>query len=290
MEYHFFQKKKLIDNEIVKLQFSTSHLTLQSACIDAIISGKRLRSIIVLELGGDINGALALELIHCASLVIDDCPFFDNDCHRRGNLTIHVKYGTRMAIMVAIALHYKAIELLLKCKNANLVTKHVSKKLGDDISSGQLIDSMPDLNRKELGHALKKTTVLFELAFIIGIYTGNNFERNVVVTDCDIIKYSHAGYLLGVCFQLADDIGDYAVDKRNNRSTFATEISRSHADKLYSHYLKLFRNEINNMNLFSQSVTNHIVSCMENMKKTQIKSVFKMPRFIQNKKVYIHIK
>ena len=78
----------------------------------SLTDGKRLRPIIVLSICNCLNkltgqnldstgGALAIEYIHNASLIIDDMPMMDNDQYRRGKLTVHAKYGQCLAQLVA---------------------------------------------------------------------------------------------------------------------------------------------------------------------------------------------
>ena len=77
-----------------------------------VLGGKRIRPIIMYILA-DIYGknhdvieneALAIELIHSYSLVHDDMPCMDNDEYRRGNLTLHKKYGQANALLVGDAM------------------------------------------------------------------------------------------------------------------------------------------------------------------------------------------
>ncbi len=63
--------------------------------------GKRLRPIIIKEFSKSLGLAktqylpamLAIELIHCYSLVHDDLPSMDDDDYRRGKLSTHKKYN-----------------------------------------------------------------------------------------------------------------------------------------------------------------------------------------------------
>ena len=74
--------------------------------------GKRIRPILAIEfckmLGGDIKAALpyavALEMVHAASLIHDDLPSIDNDDLRRGRPTNHKVFGESTAILAGDAL------------------------------------------------------------------------------------------------------------------------------------------------------------------------------------------
>ena len=58
--------------------------------------------------------AAAIELLHCASLVHDDLPCFDNSPLRRGQPTVHKQYGERLAVLAGDALIVLAFETLAR--------------------------------------------------------------------------------------------------------------------------------------------------------------------------------
>lgn len=82
--------------------------------------GKRLRALLALaaceavggHAGAALRAACALECIHAYSLVHDDMPCMDNDVLRRGQPTVHVKFGEAQALLVGDALQTLAFELL----------------------------------------------------------------------------------------------------------------------------------------------------------------------------------
>ncbi|MEE7477910.1 polyprenyl synthetase family protein, partial [Methylobacterium hispanicum] len=56
--------------------------------------------------------AVAIELLHCASLVHDDLPCFDDAPLRRGKPAVHVAYGPALAVLTGDALIVAAFEAL----------------------------------------------------------------------------------------------------------------------------------------------------------------------------------
>lgn len=84
------------------------------------LRGKRVRGLLVLMVtdgfGIDWQRALdcarAVEMVHTASLIIDDLPSMDDAGTRRGQATNHVQYGEATAILAAIALLSEALVLL----------------------------------------------------------------------------------------------------------------------------------------------------------------------------------
>ena len=84
--------------------------------------GKRLRPIIMYMMCDLFNKnydeiqdvAIALEFIHCYSLVHDDLPAMDNDMYRRGKLTTHIKFDEATAVLAGDALLTEAFLIIAK--------------------------------------------------------------------------------------------------------------------------------------------------------------------------------
>jgi len=84
------------------------------------VNGKRLRPQLVIATaeslgfkGEDvIDAACALELVHCASLVLDDLPAMDDASIRRGRTAVHLEFGEATAILVTHALLAEAFRLV----------------------------------------------------------------------------------------------------------------------------------------------------------------------------------
>ena len=97
-----------------------AYIVINEAIADSLKNGKRLRSIMALDIAHRaaksstsitaLEMALAIEYLHNASLIIDDMPHFDNDLMRRGNPTIHAKYGRAVAEMTSLTMMALAYE------------------------------------------------------------------------------------------------------------------------------------------------------------------------------------
>jgi geranylgeranyl diphosphate synthase, type II len=59
-----------------------------------------------------LSGAVALEMVHASSLILDDLPSMDNATLRRGRATCHRVYGEDTSILAAIALMNRAFEVV----------------------------------------------------------------------------------------------------------------------------------------------------------------------------------
>ena len=62
--------------------------------------------------------AVAVELLHCASLVHDDLPCFDDAPLRRGQASVHSAYGERLAVLAGDALIVMASQVLVQAGQA----------------------------------------------------------------------------------------------------------------------------------------------------------------------------
>lgn len=90
--------------------------------VGALAPGKRVRPLLLLlaarDMGCDapergiIDMACAVEMVHAASLIIDDIPSMDNAQMRRGRPTVHREFGENVAILAAVALLSRAFEVI----------------------------------------------------------------------------------------------------------------------------------------------------------------------------------
>jgi geranylgeranyl diphosphate synthase type II len=67
------------------------------------------------------SSAAALEMIHCASLVHDDLPCFDNAATRRGQPSVHSKFGEPMAVLVGDSLIANAFGVIAESAQKDAV-------------------------------------------------------------------------------------------------------------------------------------------------------------------------
>lgn len=185
-----------------------------------LLGGKRMRPLLTIAcceaVGGEVAHALpagcALEMIHAYSLVHDDLPAMDNDLERRGQPTVHVKFGVANAILIGDALLTEAFAVLVRgaqgipsasmAAAVTVLAKHagIDGMVGGqalDLEEGQDIDS---LTRLEQVHALK-TGGLFAAAGALGAISAE-------ATPAQVDKLERYGLAFGIAFQHADDILD----------------------------------------------------------------------------------
>ena len=204
----------LIDKELSELTFSNSPKSLYDP-IDYIlkIGGKRIRPYLVLlaaeSFGGDyqkaLGAALSVECFHNFTLMHDD--IMDSANLRRGNETVHLKWGTNQSILSGDALLIYSYNLLQVYeptiyKKLNNVLNNVALQ----VCEGQQLDldfeHKSDVSFEDYINMIKlKTAVLVGAALKMGAIIS---EAN----DKDLINIYKFGVNLGIAFQLQDDYLD----------------------------------------------------------------------------------
>ncbi|MDP2693677.1 MAG: polyprenyl synthetase family protein [Gallionella sp.] len=225
------------------------HEAMRYAVLDG---GKRVRPLLAFaagELAGaetarvDVAAA-AVELIHAYSLVHDDMPCMDDDVLRRGKPTCHVQYDEATALLVGDSLQTLAFQLLAEHRlngharfphpnplpqagegaNESLRELHANDDASRQLemvrllavasgsrgmAGGQAIDlasvgkslTLPEL---EFMH-IHKTGALIRAAVLLGAHCGS-------VSAEQLDRLDHFGKLIGLAFQVVDDVLDCEAD------------------------------------------------------------------------------
>ena len=153
--------------------------------------------------------ATAVELLHCASLVHDDLPCFDDATQRRGKPSVHAKFGERIAVLTGDALIVAAFQTLsahavqsVRAERVPLVTTIVARGVGapHGICAGQAweCEQRVDLSR----YHRAKTGALFVAATCAG----------AAAAGVDPGPWVKLGASIGEAYQVADDIKDAVSD------------------------------------------------------------------------------
>ncbi len=150
--------------------------------------------------------AAAIELLHCASLVHDDLPCFDDATMRRGKPSVHRAYGERLAVLAGDALIVLAFETLarsgVRADRLAPLTIIVSRGVGmpTGIVAGQAWECEPRVALADYQRA--KTGALFSAATMAG----------AAAAGADPAPWRTLGDRLGEAYQVADDLRDVAGD------------------------------------------------------------------------------
>lgn len=187
--------------------------------------GKRVRPLLV-HAGGQLSGAAperldrvscALEMIHAYSLVHDDMPCMDDDVLRRGKPTVHVQFDEATALLVGDALQTQAFQHVAEAAIADTPERQIAmiRQLAQATGSrgmagGQAIDlaavgQQLSLAELEFMH-IHKTGALIRASINLGVQCGR------ALTDEQMASLDHVGKVIGLLFQVVDDILDAEAD------------------------------------------------------------------------------
>ena len=151
--------------------------------------------------------AASIEFLHCASLVHDDLPCFDDADTRRGKASVHRAYGERLAVLAGDALIVLAFQTLAWAGAGApqrlaplmlVVGRSVGMPLG--IAAGQAWECESEVDLAAYHRA--KTGALFAAATVAG----------AAAAGAEPEAWRAMGEHLGAAYQVADDIGDAASD------------------------------------------------------------------------------
>jgi geranylgeranyl diphosphate synthase type II len=147
--------------------------------------------------------AAALELIHCASLVHDDLPCFDNASVRRGKPSVHRVFGEPVAVLTGDALIVLAFEVLGHAAAAAparlpqlIIALSQAAGSPNGIAAGQAWESEPGVPLDTYHQT--KTGSLFTAATMMGAMAAGH----------DPSAWRTMGEKLGAAYQVADDLLD----------------------------------------------------------------------------------
>lgn len=174
-------------------------------------NGKMMRPILVMlmaKLFGRINSstlhvALSLELLHTASLVHDDVV--DESDERRGQSSVNAVYNNKVSVLVG---DYMLATSLRHAAHTGMVELvELVARLGQDLSEGEIIQ-LANISNRDFSEDIyfdvirKKTAALFTASAESGaISAGASGE--------EVSRAASFGEMIGVAFQIKDDIFDY---------------------------------------------------------------------------------
>ncbi len=170
------------------------------------------------------GAAAAIELMHCASLVHDDLPCFDNAAVRRGKPSVHRAFGEPLAVLTGDALIVMAFETLALASTqapARLGTMLLTLSRGvgapSGLVAGQAWESEPAPPLDTYHQA--KTGSLFAASTQLGALAAGN----------DPTAWRPMGELLGAAYQVADDLLDAAAAEASKPTRRDAELNRPNA-------------------------------------------------------------
>ena len=182
--------------------------------------GKRLRPYLVMSSAGlfgvaeacALRVAVALECVHCYSLIHDDLPAMDNDETRRGKPTVHVAFDEATAILAGDALLTLAFDVLadpdthadpgIRCTLVGALARAAGCH---GMVGGQMLDMIAEEESFDIGTVSRlqrlKTGALFTFACESGAVLGRADDARRQA----LRAYAHD---MGLAFQITDDLLD----------------------------------------------------------------------------------
>lgn len=184
-------------------------------------AGKRMRPMLILLMAknfGEVskvtqNSAVGLELLHTASLVHDDVV--DESGERRGQRSVNAVYDNKVAVLVGDYL--LSTSLLQAAMTGNIGVVEIISRLGGTLSEGEICQLANIRNEAITEEAYfhiihHKTAALFAACAELGaISAGADAEY--------VARAKRFGEIVGLCFQIRDDIFDYYADNRIGKPT-----------------------------------------------------------------------
>ena len=161
------------------------------------------------------DAAVAIEMIHASSLILDDLPSMDDAPMRRGRPSCHVQFGEAVATLAAFGLLSDAFGLIAAAYEPSLA-RDLSTLLSSAIGSDGLIagqaedllatDTSIDFETLERIHR-RKTGALFSAAATAGAWVAG-------VRDDRVRALQAYAKNLGLAFQIVDDVLDVTGDPK----------------------------------------------------------------------------
>lgn len=225
----FDEIRDLISSDLERLQkIIKQSLSSNSPLLNKIVDkyletkGKQIRPIIVVLsakfFGAEVSdgvlcGAASVELLHNASLIHDDV--IDETKQRRGHDTINNTWDNHIAVLVGDFFVSNALACAIRTNDFRVIS--TISELGKELSTGEIdqIDVAKHHSIDEQAYFSiinKKTASLFQSCVKVGGYS-------VGASDTDIANLSKFVELLGLSFQIKDDIFDYFKDDAIGKPT-----------------------------------------------------------------------
>nr|WP_245342086.1 polyprenyl synthetase family protein [Staphylococcus sp. GDX8P80P] len=166
--------------------------------------------------------AVALELIHMATLVHDDV--IDKSDKRRGRLTIVKKWDVTTAILTGNFLLALGLEHLSEIRDNRI--HHIISNSIVNVGLGELFQFQDQFNSEQsitnyLRRINRKTALLIQLATEVGAITSE-------ADDETIRKLKMIGHYIGMSFQIVDDILDFTSTEKKLGKPVGSDLMNGH--------------------------------------------------------------
>lgn len=275
----FFQQRV---DQFLKTYIKSNNVIDESIVYALEAPGKRVRPTLLylvsdalsLELDHADAIAGALETIHTYSLVHDDLPCMDDDDLRRGQPSLHKKYNEATAVLAGDAMQSMAIEMLLDNqhfteKQNNLLAKMLLETIG---SKGMILGQALDIEYES--REANESEILLMCELKTGVLIEFCFLAPLMIADATNEKWKRLGKIVGISFQLIDDLLDLQETSENLGKKSQKDIIRnkknypiSFGEKKTVELLDTYKAEANNLlqelNLDEHYLSNYIMNLFD---------------------------
>lgn len=272
----FFQQRV---DQFLKTYIKSNNIIDESIVYALNAPGKRVRPTLLylvsdalsLELDHADAIAGALETIHTYSLVHDDLPCMDDDDLRRGQPSLHKKYNEATAVLAGDAMQSMALEMLLDNqyftdKQNNLLAKMLLETIG---SKGMILGQALDIEYES--REANESEILLMCELKTGVLIEFCFLAPLMIADATNEKWKRLGKIVGISFQLIDDLLDLQETSENLGKKSQKDIIRnkknypiSFGEKKTVELLDTYKAEANNLlqelNLDEHYLSNYIMN------------------------------
>jgi len=184
-----------------------------------LAGGKRIRPLLTIQVATDLGASMtaaldpacAIEMVHTASLILDDLPCMDDAFLRRGEPANHRVFGEDTAILAATALLNRAFGVIadsdhLTARTRLDLTRLLSEAVGSNgIIAGQFRDLQMQQGRGNDAQLTEMYAQKTGALFVAALEAG---ARVAGVDHSWVIAVREYGANLGLAFQLLDDLLD----------------------------------------------------------------------------------
>lgn len=184
--------------------------------------GKMMRPLLVVLMAAEYGevkeesllSAVTLELLHTASLVHDDVV--DESGQRRGQRPVNAVFDNKVAVLVGDYL--LSVSLMQSARTGNIQVVEIISQLGATLSKGE-VDQLANIRKEEISETAyfqiirHKTAALFAACAQLGALSAGASPEAVE-------RARKFGEIIGLCFQIRDDIFDYYKESAIGKPTF----------------------------------------------------------------------
>ena len=272
----FFQQRV---DQFLKTYIKSNNIIDESIVYALKAPGKRVRPTLLylvsdalsLELDHADAIAGALETIHTYSLVHDDLPCMDDDDLRRGQPSLHKKYNEATAVLAGDAMQSMAIEMLLDNqhfteKQNNLLAKMLLETIG---SKGMILGQALDIEYES--REANESEILLMCELKTGVLIEFCFLAPLMIADATNEKWKRLGKIVGISFQLIDDLLDLQETSENlgkksqkdiirNKKNYPISFGEKKTVELLDNYKAEANNLLQELNLDEHYLSNYIMN------------------------------